>query len=270
MSIFVNQIYLYFKEILYSMKKQIPIIQRTYDKDKYRTLLRRPFAHRGLHNQYPENSLPAFEKAIELRLGIELDIHLTSDNQLVVFHDDNLLRMTGANEFIKFLNYEQIKTYKLNDTDCTIPLLKDVLNIVKGQVPILIEIKTNNNMKKLVPILKQELEQYKGEVFIQSFNPFALRRCYKAMPNILRGQLSSFFAHDHLKLYKKLPIKKLFFKNFAHIDFVSYNLENLPNKYVNKTDVPILAWTVKTEEDYKKAKLNANNMIVDNIDVLKL
>ena len=250
-------------------KKITPIIQRTYDKDKYRDLLRKPFAHRGVHSVCPENSLPAFEKAIELGLGIELDIHLTRDEQIVVFHDDNLKRMTGADEYIKLLSYDQIKQYRLNDTEYTIPLLKQVLDLVAGRVPILIEIKTNNNMKKLVPKLKSELDAYKGKVFIQSFNPFVLRRCYKAMPNILRGQLSSFFVGDRLKIYKKIPIKKLFFKSFSHIDFVSYNLNNLPNKYVDKVDVPVLAWTVKTEEDYKKAKQNANNIIVDNIEVLK-
>ncbi len=252
------------------MKKTIvPIIQRTYDKDKYRDLLRRPFAHRGVHNEYPENSMPAFEKAVELNLGIELDIHLTCDNQIVVFHDDNLRRMTGVNDLVKLSTYEQLKQYKLNDTQYTIPLLSEVLALVKGKVPILIEIKTNNNMKKLVPKLKELLDNYKGKTFIQSFNPFVLRRCYKQMPNILRGQLSSFFVGDHLKFYKKIPIKKLFFKKFSHADFVSYNLENLPNKYVNKMDIPVLAWTVRTQEDYNKAKQNANNMIVDNVDVLK-
>ena len=89
------------------------------------------------------------------------------------------------------------------------------------------------------------------------------------MPNILRGQLSSFFAGDRLRFYKRIPIKKLFFKNFSHIDFVGYNLKNLPNKYVNKINLPVLAWSVKTEEDYNKAKQNANNIIVDNVEVLK-
>jgi len=250
-------------------KKNIPAVQRTFDKDKYKDLLRRPFAHRGVHNEYPENSIPAFEKAIDTNLAIELDIHLSKDNQIVVFHDDNLLRMTGENEFIKFLTYDEIAQYNLNDTQFKIPLLKDVLNLINGKVPVLIEIKTNNNMKKLVPLLKQLLDTYNGKVFIQSFNPFVLRRCYKEMPNILRGQLSSFFADDNLKFYKKIPIKKLFFKRFSHIDFVSYNINNLPNKYINKIDVPVLAWTIKTEEDYIKSKKNANNMIVDNIDLLK-
>ena len=145
----------------------------------------------------------------------------------------------------------------------------ETLKLNIEQLPILIEIKTNNNMKKLVPALKNLIDEYKGKVFIQSFNPFALRRCYKVIPNVLRGQLSSFFEHDHLRFYKKIPIKRLFFKNFSHIDFVSYNIANLPNKYVNKMDVPVLAWTIKTDEDYISAKQNANNMIVDNIQVLK-
>ncbi len=247
----------------------MPVVQRVYDNDKYRDLLKRPFAHRGVHDIYPENSLPAFSKAIELKLGIELDVHLSLDDQVVVFHDDTLTRMTGENKFVKYLNYDEIKTYRLNNTEYYIPLLSEVLKLVKGQVPILIEIKTNNDMKKLIPKLKVELENYKGVVFIQSFNPFVLRKCYKIMPQYLRGQLSSFFVKDRLKFYKKFPIKHLILSKFSHVDFVSYNLENLPNKYVNKMNIPILAWTVKDEQDYHHAKENANNMIVDNIDVLK-
>ena len=251
------------------MKNQdLTITNRTYD-DKYSTLLNKPFAHRGVHSEFPENSMPAFEKSMQLNLGIELDIHLSKDGKIVVFHDDNLIRMTGTNEYIKFLTYEQIKQNKLNDTEYSIPLLEDVLKLVKGKVPILIEIKTNNNMKKLIPALKQLLEGYNGEVFIQSFNPFVLRRCYKQMPNILRGQLSSFFAKERLKFYKKFPIKRLFFNRFSHIDFISYNIDNLPNKYVSKISLPILAWTIRTNADYEKAKLNSNNVIVDNIEVLK-
>ena len=196
------------------MKNNVSISERTYDKDKYRELLRRPFAHRGVHNVYPENSIPAFQRAIDMGLAIELDVHLSSDGQVVVFHDDNISRMTGANEYIKFLTYEQIKQYKLNDTDYIIPTLQDVFNLVRGKVPILIEIKTNNDMKKLVPALKQLIDEYEGKVFIQSFNPFVLRRCYKAMPNVLRGQLSSFFVGERLQFYKKAPIKRLFFKSF--------------------------------------------------------
>ena len=251
------------------MKKQDTITKHLFDSVAYRSLLQQPFVHRGVHNIYPENSMPAFEQAINLNLGIELDIHLSNDGKLVVFHDDNLIRMTGVNEYIKLLPYSKISEYRLNNTEYGIPLLSDVLKLVDGKVPLLIEIKTNNNMKKLVPALKQELSNYSGEVFIQSFDPFALRRCYSEMPNILRGQLSSFFKKDKLSWFKKGPIKKLWLNKFAHVNFVSYNIENLPNKYTTKLKVPLLAWTIKTQEDYDKAKKYANNAIVDNIDVLK-
>ena len=256
------------------MKKEVvPVVQRVYDKDKYRDLLRKPFAHRGVHmtEDCPENSMPAFEKAVEMGLGIELDIHLSRDEQLVVFHDDNLRRMTGANEYIKYLTYEQIQAYSLANTDCKIPLLSQVLDMVKGRVPVLIEIKSNNNMKKLVPKLKQLLDTYKGVVFIQSFDPFALRKCYKQIPNIIRGQLASFFTNKEFKLswYKKAIIKRLILKSFSHIDFVSYDVRHLPNRYVSKFNVPVLAWTIRTEDEYKIGKQNANNLIVDNVDLLK-
>ena len=140
-------------------KKIVPVIQRTYDNDKYRDLLRQPFAHRGVHKVYPENSLPAFGSAIELGLAIELDIHLSQDGQIVVFHDDTLKRMTGEDKFVKYLNYDEIKSYRLNDTEYYIPLLSEVLSLVKGKVPILIEIKTNNNMKKLTPRLSQRVSR---------------------------------------------------------------------------------------------------------------
>ena len=251
------------------MKKQEPIVKHLFDSHFYRRLLEQPFAHRGVHNIYPENSIPAFEEAINLGLGIELDIHLSADGKLVVFHDDNMRRMTGVNQYIKLLPYSTIREYKLNDTEYVIPLLSDVLTLVNGKVPLLIEIKTNNNMKKLVPALKKELTGYKGDVFIQSFDPFALRRCYKLMPNILRGQLSSFFKNDKLKFYKKIPIKRLMLNKFAHVNFVSYNINNLPNKYTNKLDVPLLAWTIKNQEDYDNAKKYAHNLIADNIELLK-
>ena len=251
------------------MKNQEQRAKHHFESVFYRGLLESPFAHRGVHDIYPENSIPAFEEAIKLGLGIELDIHLASDGKLVVFHDDNLQRMTGKNEYIKLLSYSQIRQYKLNNSQYGIPLLSDVLSLVNGKVPLLIEIKTNNNMKKLVPALKQELSNYKGEVFIQSFSPFALRRCYKLMPKILRGQLSSFFKDDKLKFYKKIPVKKLILNKFAHVDFVSYNIKNLPNKYTSKLHIPLLAWTIKTQEDYDNAKKNAQNLIVDNVSLLK-
>ena len=109
-------------------------------------------AHRGIHDNklVPENSLKAFKLALETKLTIELDIHLTKDNQLVVFHDDNLKRMTNVNCIIEKLTLSEIKKLNLLNTDEKIPTLEEVLKLVNGKVLIDIEIKVNKHVKKIV------------------------------------------------------------------------------------------------------------------------
>lgn len=103
-------------------------------------------AHRGMHsikNGIPENSIKAFEKAIENSYIIELDVHILKDKSVIVFHDDNLKRMTGLNKDVRDVSYNEIKDLKLQNTNFNIPLLKDVLKLVDGKVPIIIELKTD-------------------------------------------------------------------------------------------------------------------------------
>ncbi|MBQ8430710.1 MAG: glycerophosphodiester phosphodiesterase, partial [Clostridia bacterium] len=222
----------------------------------------------GVHSQFPENSIPAFNEAIKHNLAIELDVHLTKDKKLVVFHDDNLERMTGVNNFVRFLTLDELREIKFKDSEYSIPSLQEVLKFVDGRVPILLEIKTENNTNSICKAVVEELKDYKGEIFIQAFNPFVLRKFYKIAPQYLRGQLSSYFIGKKLGLFKKLMIKKLALKKFAHIDFVSYNIENLPNKYVFNCNLPVLSWTIKTKEEFLKAKTVSNNLIIDNIEVI--
>lgn len=249
-------------------KKNVAICDREFDLNKYGSLLKRYFAHRGVHIVYPENSMPAFNEAIKLNMAIELDVHLTKDKQLIVFHDDNLERMAGVNEYVRFMTLSELQEIKLDNTDYTIPSFKQVLDFVAGRVPILVEIKTEANTKKLCSKLIEELKGYKGEIFIQSFNPFALRYFYKHAPTYLRGQLSSFFKGNKLGFFKRILIKSLRLNGFAHVNFVAYNIDNLPNKYVNRTNIPVLTWTIKTKEQFVKAKIASNNLIIDNIDVI--
>lgn len=256
------------KKIKSSKKQIVSVCEREFDKNKYGGLLKRYFAHRGIHDVYPENSLPAFKEAIDKNFGIELDVHLTSDNKIVVFHDDNLLRMTGQKEYIRYLTLDEVKKYRLNNTEFTIPSLKETLDLVAGKTPILLEIKTEFNTKKICKYLIRELKSYSGEVFIQSFNPFALRYFYKHAPSYLRGQLSSFFAGKKLGFIKRVIIKKLRLNKYAHVDFVSYNIHDLPNRYVNKTDIPVLTFTIRTKEDYIKAKTVSNNLIMDDTSLI--
>ena len=248
--------------------KEVRICDRSFDKEKYGALLKRRFAHRGVHSSFPENSIPAFNEAIKNNLAIELDVHLTKDKKVVVFHDDFLFRMTGVKDYLRFKTLEQLKELHLNETEHTIPTLEETLKFINARVGILLEIKTEANTKKICKAVIEELKNYKGNVFIQSFNPFALRYFYKHAPSYLRGQLSSFFVGQKLSFIKKFVIKKLMLKGFSHADFIAYNIDNMPNKYINKANLPILAYTIKTKEQFEKAKIVSNNQILDNIELV--
>lgn len=229
------------------------------------SLTKKPFAHRGLHNEsFPENSLPAFENAIQYRYGIELDVHLMKDNRLVVFHDDELERMTGKIGFVKELTRDMLSEYKLKDTTYSIPTFKAVLDLVKGRVPLLVELKVERNAKQIAKAFVSECERYNGEVFVQSFHPFVLRKLYKLAPRYKRGQLSSFFDDYELPYFKRLAIKKLWFLKYSHTNFVSYNYRNLPNKFCKRCKLPILAYTIRSEEEQKRVSEYCDNFIFEN------
>ncbi len=136
------------------------------------------WAHRGLHDKkrgIPENSFPAFRAAIEAGDGIELDVHLTKDGQLVVFHDDTFERICGRRGRVEDTSYEEMQKYRLAETKERIPLLSEVLQLVDGKVPLLIEVKLPNTDTKICRKLDEELRKYHGEYMIQSFNSLVLR-----------------------------------------------------------------------------------------------
>ena len=124
------------------------------------------YAHRGLYDNLwgvPENSLPAFQAAVDKGYGIELDVHLTADNELVVHHDDTLYRMCHVERDIKDMTLKEIRQYTLLATDEKIPTLQEVLDLVDGKVPLLIELKTEaHTCDRLCRILSKALHNYKG------------------------------------------------------------------------------------------------------------
>ena len=137
-------------------------------------LLATPVAHRGLHDDIrPENSMPAFKAAIEKGYTIEIDVHLSSDGHIVVFHDDNLKRVCGVDKKVAKCTLKELKTMKLKGTDNTIPTFDEFLALVDGKVGILCEIKGlnpyDNSISKAVC---ERLKTYKGNIALQSFNYF--------------------------------------------------------------------------------------------------
>lgn len=225
-----------------------------------------PIAHRGLHNEeLPENSLGAFENAVKNGFPIELDIQCISDGTVVVFHDYKLSRVTGLDGYVGTLTAERLNEVHLGGTEYTLPTLEQVLETVNGQTPLLIEIKNEGKVGGLEKRAYDMLKGYKGEYAVQSFNPYCLAYFKENAPEVMRGQLSTFFKKEDLSgFFKRYFLKRMKLnKTVSCPDFVSYDINYLPNKYVTKTGLPTLAWTVQSQNQADKAAAVCDNIIFE-------
>lgn len=227
-------------------------------------------AHRGYHNKeigIPENSMLAFIEAINNNYVIELDVHILKDGNVVVFHDNNLKRMTGINKLIKNTTYNEIKDIKLDNTDQTIPLLSDVLKLADGKVPLLIELKYDNKVGMLEDKLINIMKDYKGLYAFQSFSPFSLIYLKKHYPNVPRGLLVSDFKNNKINIIKKFLLKNMVFNFLIKLDFISVNYNYLNSKKIQKlrNNKLILTWTIRNNDDLNNVKDLCDNYIVENI-----
>lgn len=235
-------------------------------------LSRNLIAHRGYHNNkkgIPENSVLAFKKAIDNNYLIELDVRLTKDKKLVVFHDDNLKRVCDVNKRVKDLTYRELLKYNLFDTTLKVPLFSDVIKLVNGRVPILIETKYHNRFGVLEKILINELSNYKGLYAIQSFYPMSLLWLKRNTKDIPIGLLSSNFKND-LNRLKSIIGKTLILDLFFKTDFISYDVKGLPNNYLSykRNKKKIVIWTIKNKKDYDLARQYTDSLICENFDWL--
>ena len=227
-------------------------------------LIQSIISHRGIHDNIKiyENTIEAFKQAIKKNYTIELDIHLTKDNEIIVFHDYNLKRITGINKIIEESTYKELN----NQTTIHIPRLKEVLTIANGKVPLLIEIKQNKKIGPLEEELMTLLKNYKGKYAIQSFNSRTLYWFKKNYPNILRGQLSAkSFPKKSNKIINFIT-KNMLLNFIIKPDFISYRYNELSEKKINKykkKGITILAWTITSKEDYTKYKKKYDNLICE-------
>lgn len=212
-------------------------------------------AHRGIHYNYRENTLKAFREAMLKKYIIELDVHLTKDNIVVVFHDNNLKRLTGINKNIKDLTYDEIK----NIID--VPTLNEVLSLVKGKVPIIIELKFDNKVGKLEKVVSNILDKYDGKFAIQSFNPLSIFWFKLNRNNYIRGYLiNSIFPDNFL-------VKYIFKSRILNIiltpDYIGVNLSLLTDKKTIKLRDKyfIIGYTINNKDEYNKYKEYADNFI---------
>ncbi len=238
--------------------------------DLFKTwLVETPVAHRGFHNDAcPENSLSAFKNAIAHGYAIELDVQMLSDGTVVVFHDESLSRMTGNDGYLKFLTKEDLPILKLKGTKECIPTLEETLKLIDGQTPIIIEVKNMAKVGGLEQKVIDALAKYKGEVAVASFNPMVLAYFKQHAPHILRGLLAGYLKHMKMKFFTRWGMKRMVLaKKVAGADFIMYEAKTLPNRFVKKfKKLPLLAWTVKSQEEYLRVVKYCDNIIFEGFE----
>lgn len=150
------------------------------------------YAHRGLHDLeqgVPENSAAAFARAVERGYGVELDIQLTRDGRVVVHHDRTLKRSCGDEAAVESLTLEELQARRLFGTEQRVPTFAEVLGIIGGKTPIIVELKGYNDVDRLCTLAMEELADYPGLYCVESFDPRIVRWFRKNRPEIVRGQL---------------------------------------------------------------------------------
>ena len=211
------------------------------------------YAHRGLHGgSIPENSLAAFDAACRAGYGIELDVQLALDGTVMVFHDYTLVRMTGADGKLGDFDALHLKTLRLADTDEQIPTLPEVLALVDGRVPLLIELKGESTDTTLVDTLVPILSAYRGPILVESFNPMLLSRLKACLPTLYRGLLYTNVMKAKKPSVLNAALTAMLTNVLARPDFIAYDeafSHALPVRICRKLFGAVgFVFTVRTKE----------------------
>lgn len=224
-------------------------------------LLNKLYAHRGLHDgnqRVPENSLEAFRLAVEAGYGIELDVQPTKDDKLVVFHDDTLKRLCGADLRVRDLTFEELGAHPLPDGS-PIPLFEQVLALVDGKAPLIVEIKHYGSPRNNAALTLRALAAYSGPFCVESFHPVAVRVFRREAPHILRGQLASGGKRDpQTNFLQHFAMKYLLVNGIGRPHFVSYSCgsdHNLSVWLAKRLRRALLAaWTIRDQKALDQAR----------------
>ena len=226
-------------------------------------IVKSPIAHRGLWGgDIIENSLPAYQNAINNGYPIEIDLYSSKDGVLMSFHDATLKRMTGADGFIYDKTFFELKKLRLLNSDQKIPTFDEVLSLVDGKVPLLIELKDQPD-KTYVDKVISRLKNYNGEFALQSFNPLYIKRVKKLAPEFIRGVLGTDRNVGDVSALTRYIVKKMPLNFLIKPDFISYNHLAFPlTKYKTKNKV-LLAWTITDQDMANTALSYADNIIFE-------
>ena len=214
------------------------------------------YAHRGFHDNAtdaPENSAKAMRLAVEKGYGIELDVQLTKDEKVVVFHDATLNRVCGVDAAVNSMTYEELQQLRLLNSDEKIPLFSEMLKIIDGKVPLIMEIKMVDAKTRVCELANKELENYHGVYCMESFHPFAVNWYKKNRPDVARGQLSANFKKEGQKEdFREWLVHMLLTNVLARPDFVAYShksADNLSRRLTRAFGATAVAWTIRSQQE---------------------
>ena len=219
-------------------------------------LLKYRYAHRGLHikPEIAENSMTAFKRAVDMGFGIELDVHLTIDGKLAVIHDSSLKRTCGIDISIEEIKMERAKNFLLEKSEDVIPEFNQVLKLVDGKVPLIIELKaTKNNYEKLTDKVMNALKEYDGMYCIESFNPLVVAYLRKGYPDVVRGQLAGALNKEKktVTTFENFLLKNLLVNIKGKPDFVAYHFEDRNEEAFLRYKGAKFMWTIREYSDLK-------------------
>ena len=244
------------------------VMPKTSGRDRRAPFEGRAFAHRGLYEKdqsVPENSLPAFRRAVEAGYGAELDVQMTSDGEVVVFHDDDLKRGCGIDGRICDMTLEEVRALRLFGTDEQIPLFSDVLDIFGGKQPLIVELKYAPNWEPLSEKTRQMLAAYGGPACVESFHPAIVRYFRQKDPDRVRGQLAMAARSYSASTPKPLAFaaSRLLTNVLTRPDFVAYGLglKTVSARLCEALGAMKVCWTAHGAENHAR-RMQENDAVI--------
>jgi glycerophosphoryl diester phosphodiesterase len=229
-----------------------------------------PIAHRGLHDaEFPENTLGAFDAAASAGYAMELDVRLSSDNELVVFHDATTARLTDEDHVVSETEARVLTALTVANSRYKIPLLAEAFEVVAGRSPVLVDVKPDLPVHRLGPALVAAISHYGGPVAVQSIDPRVLWWLRRNAPHIVRGQLSGAFPGVPMPIVQRFAMRTMAANVLTAPQFIAYDIESLPSGYVRMwravLRAPLLGWTIRNEDGLKLSEHHGANPIFDTI-----
>jgi glycerophosphoryl diester phosphodiesterase len=228
------------------------------------------YAHRGLHGPtLVENSRGAFQAAIDNGFGIELDVQASRDGEAFVFHDRDLDRLAQTPGRLGALQSPELDKIRLKDCNETIPRLSEIMQMVDGRVPVLVEVKTGRrDIAPLCQSVRRVLANVSGPVAIMSFDPAVPRWFRQNMPDMVRGLVVTEEGPTALPDRVRAALGRHRDLWSAKPDFLAYDIADLEGAFVQsqrRRGLPILSWTICSAAEREKVARYADAPIFEGV-----